>query len=138
MKSPVLTGAAATVFAAGMVLVLLRSGAAFAQPAAPAAKMFALETSFQAHPVADVPSRYRRRGYAEREEAGKFEFFDVDSLAGMVGGAIGAGIADQRRNEYYRQDFFYGGAPYYGRPYYGGPAYYGGIYAPYYYREPRR
>jgi hypothetical protein len=52
-----------------------------------------------------------------------------------VGGAIGAGIADQRGFEYYRQGFFYGHQPYYGRPYYGVPSYYGGLYSPYYYKE---
>ncbi len=91
--------------------------------------------------AADMPSQYVRPGYAQPgvaeldKKKGKFEFFDVDNLAGMAGGAIAAGIADQRRKEYYRQDFFYGGRPYYGGHYYGGPAYYGGPYSTYYLKD---
>ncbi|HEY0234779.1 MAG TPA: hypothetical protein VGC86_06975 [Afipia sp.] len=97
--------------------------------------------------VADMPlqggpsSQYIRRGAGQPgivefdKKKGKFEFFDVDNLAGMAGGAIAAGIADQRRKEYYRQDFFYGGRPYYGGPFYGGPAYYGGSYSTYYLKK---
>lgn len=97
--------------------------------------------------VADMPlqgdpsSQYIRRGAVQPGVAaldskkGKFEFFDVDTLAGMAGGAIAAGIADQRRKDYYRQDFFYGGRPYYGGPFYGGPAYYGGPYSTYYLKK---
>lgn len=97
--------------------------------------------------VADMPlqgdpsSQYIRRGAGQPsiveldKKKGKFEFFDVDNLAGMAGGAIAAGIADQRRKEYYRQDFFYGGRPYYGGHFYGGPAYYGGSYSTYYLKK---
>ncbi len=104
--------------------------------------MAAAFAAFQPSPVhaADMSSQYVRPGYVERgvavdKKKGKFEFFDVDNLANMTGGAIAAGIADQRRAEYYRQDFFYGGRPYYGRPYYGGPAYYGGPYSTYYLKK---
>lgn len=92
-------------------------------------------------PVADVPAAgpfYSSPSprYVERPETKEFESFDAGNVAGLVGGAIGAGIADQRGFEYYRQGFFfYGHQPYYGRPYYGVPSYYGGPYSPYYYKK---
>lgn len=118
-----------------------------AQIGALAAKAPARGASPMVRLVADMPSQsdrssqYIRRGYGQPDvveldkKKGKFEFFDVDNLAGMAGGAVAAGIADQRRKEYYRQDFFYGGRPYYGGPFYGGPAYYGGPYSTYYLKK---
>ncbi len=114
--------------------------------------MAAASAAFQpcALQAADMSSQYVRPGYVERgpvrpgyvergvavdKKQGKFEFFDADNLADMAGGAVAAGIADQRRKEYYRQDFFYGGRPYYGGPFYGGPAYYGGPYSTYYLKK---
>ncbi|RTL53569.1 MAG: hypothetical protein EKK40_03155 [Bradyrhizobiaceae bacterium] len=128
------------VAAAGLLLIA-QALLASAQAGVPVMSVPARPVSSFVRPVADLSSQYVRPGTVQPEiveldkKKGKFEFFDVDNLAGMAGGAIAAGIADQRRAEYYRQDFFYGGRPYYGTPYYGGPAYYGGSYSTYYYRK---
>ncbi len=57
---------------------------------------------------------------------------DISAFMGLALGTIGAVIANQQRQEYYRQNYYYGGNPYYGGRYYGAPAYYGsGYYNPY-------
>lgn len=128
-----LTGAFATVFLPSLALAQVNSLAAKSAGAAGLPK---------ARLIADVPAAgpfYARPPsprFIQRPETKEFETFDAGNIAGMVGGAIGAGIANQRGFEYYRQGFFfYGHQPYYGSPYYGGPAYYGGLYSPYYYKE---
>lgn len=70
-----------------------------------------------------------RRVYRNNNNAAGLAFM------GLALGAVGTVIANERRRDYYRQDYYYGGNPYYGRSYYGGPAYYGNPYyggSPYY------
>lgn len=50
------------------------------------------------------------------------------AFMGMALGTMGAIIAEQRRRDYYRDNYYYGGNPYYGGHYYGGQPYYGGGY----------
>ncbi len=68
----------------------------------------------------DLSARRRvaRRHYRHNNAAGL-------AFMGLALGAVGTAIADQRRRDYYRQHYFYGGTPYYGGHYYGAPAYYG-------------
>ena len=69
----------------------------------------------------DFSSRRRvaRRHYRNNNAAGL-------AFMGLALGTVGAVIAEQRRRDYYRDNYYYGGNPYYGGRYYGGPAYYGG------------
>ncbi len=62
-----------------------------------------------------------RRHYRNNNAAGL-------AFMGMALGTVGAIVAEQRRRDYYRDNYYYGGNPYYGGRYYGGPAYYGGGY----------
>jgi hypothetical protein len=76
-------------------------------------------TSTDDHIVAtDVSARRRRYVRRYRNDAAARAFL------GAAIGAVGAAIADQRRQDYYRQQYYYGGNPYYGGRYYGAPGYY--------------
>jgi probable phosphoglycerate mutase len=96
---------------------------------------------YDRHSGAYVPmEELKRTDYAawQTQMAGR----GVDDIAAFrerVVRALGAIVAEQRRRDYYRDNYYYGGGPYYGRRYYGGPAYYGGY--PYqgggYYTVPR-
>ena len=89
-----------------------------AQPSAQAPQVKASDTT-------DISARrYARRGY--RNNAAGLAFM------GLALGTVGAVIANQQRQDYYRQNYYYGGNPTYGGRYYGAPAYYGsGYYNPY-------
>jgi len=89
-----------------------------AQPAAATSQASASDTT-------DISARrYARRGYRNNAAGAAF--------AGLIIGGIGAAIANQQRQDYYRQNYYYGGNPYYGGRYYGSPGYYGsGYYNPY-------
>lgn len=50
------------------------------------------------------------------------------AFMGLALGTVGTIVAEQRRRDYYRQNYYYGGNPYYGGRYYGGQPYYGGGY----------
>ena len=91
---------------------------ALAQPAASVVQAKTSDTT-------DLSARrYYRGGY--RNNAAGLAF------AGLIIGGIGAAIANQQRQDYYRQNYYYGGNPYYGGRYYGSPGYYGsGYYNPY-------
>lgn len=104
--------------AAMAITVAAGPQAAQAQPAASVAQVKASDAT-------DISARrYARRGY--RNNAAGLAFM------GLALGTIGAVIANQQRQEYYRQNYYYGGNPYYGGRYYGAPAYYGsGYYNPY-------
>lgn len=101
--------------AAALVLPVLAPPAAQARPAVTdkAAKAVAGEAT-------DFSARKKvRRGYRGNAAAGA-------AMMGMTLGVMGAIIADQRRRDYYRDRYYYGGGPYYGGYYYGGQPYYGG------------
>lgn len=75
-----------------------------AQPSAATAQVKVSDTT-------DISARrYYRRGY--RNDAAGLAF------AGIVLGTVGALVANQQRQEYYRQNYYYGGNPYYGGGYY--------------------
>lgn len=97
----------------------------FAQARSSSPTPVAAENGPAASSATDISARKRhaRRHYRRNNAAGL-------AFMGMALGTMGAIIADQRRRDYYRDNYYYGGNPYYGRRYYGGPAYYGG---PYYY-----
>ncbi|CAN5361587.1 hypothetical protein BH10PSE11_BH10PSE11_30000 [soil metagenome] len=108
--------------AAALVLTMAVPPVAQAHPVAvPAAKAASAEPA-NASEATDFSSRARRRvvrrGY--RNNAAGMAFM------GLALGTVGAVIAEQRRRDYYRDNYNYGGGPYYGGHYYGGPAYYGG------------
>lgn len=90
-----------------------------ARPAAPVAKDVSASTAVVGE-ATDFSARRRaaRRYYRHNNAAGL-------AFMGLALGAIGTAIADQRRRDYYRQHYFYGGSPYYGGHYYGAPSYYG-------------
>lgn len=107
--------------AAALVLTVVVPPVAQAQPLpASAAKSTSAEPA-KVSEATDFSSRARRRavrrGYNNAAGA---------AFMGMALGTMGAIIAEQRRRDYYRDNYYYGGGPYYGRRYYGGPAYYGG------------
>ncbi|MEH2510794.1 hypothetical protein V1291_002148 [Nitrobacteraceae bacterium AZCC 1564] len=93
--------------------------AAQARPAAPVAKDASTSPAV-AGEATDFSARRRvaRRHYRHNNAAGL-------AFMGLALGTIGTIVAEQRRRDYYRQHYFYGGSPYYGGHYYGGPAYYG-------------
>lgn len=62
--------------------------------------------------------RVARRGYRNNNAAGL-------AFMGMALGTMGAIVAEQRRRDYYRNNYYYGGNPNYGGRYYGGQPYYG-------------
>ncbi len=99
--------------------------AAQAQPAAPVVKDVSASTAVVGE-ATDFSARRRVAGrhYRYNNAAGA-------AFMGLALGAIGTAIADQRRRDYYRQHYFYGGTPYYSGHYYGAPAYYGYSVPPY-------
>jgi hypothetical protein len=101
------------------------SSSAQARPAASAGKDLSVSTAVVGE-ATDFSARRRvaRRHYRHNNAAGL-------AFMGLAVGAIGTAIADQRRRDYYRQHYFYGGTPYYGGHYYGSPAYYGDSVPPY-------
>lgn len=116
--------AAVLATAAALVLTVAVPPAAEAHPVAvPVAKATSAEP-VNASAATDFSSRARRRavrrGY--RNNAAGLAFM------GLALGTVGAIVAEQRRRDYYRDNYYYGGGPYYGRRYYGGPAYYGNPY----------
>src|SRR5262249_7574838 len=119
------SGVVLTTVAALMLSVAVPSSAVQARPAVPVAKDVSASTAV-AGEATDVSARRRvaRRHYRYNNAAGA-------AFMGLALGAIGTAIADQRRRDYYRQHYFYGGTPYYGGHYYGAPAYYGDGVPPY-------
>jgi hypothetical protein len=111
--------------AAALVLtVTVPLPVAQAATAAPAVKAVsaATETAGEATDFSAAKrKRVVRRGYRNNNAAGL-------AFMGLALGTVGAVIAEQRRRDYYRDNYYYGGNPYYGGRYYGGPAYYGGGY----------
>ena len=118
--------------AAALVLTIAVPPVAQAHPVtAPVAKPASVKAA-SAEPAnvseaTDFSSRARRRavrrGYRNNNAAGL-------AFMGLALGTVGAIVAEQRRRDYYRDNYYYGGNPYYGGRYYGGPAYYGGGYYP--------
>jgi len=114
----------AAVLATAAALVLTMAVPPFAEAApvaAPAAKASSVEPA-NVSEATDFSSRARRRavrrGYRNNAAGAAF--------MGLALGTVGAIVAEQRRRDYYRDNYYYGGNPYYGGHYYGGPAYYGG------------
>lgn len=107
--------------AAALVLTVAVPPVAQAQPLPASAAKATSVTPASASEATDFSSRARRRavrrGYNNAAGA---------AFMGMALGTMGAIIAEQRRRDYYRDNYYYGGGPYYGGRYYGGPAYYGG------------
>lgn len=99
--------------------------AAQARPTTPVAKNVSASTVVVGE-ATDFSARRRvaRRHDPYKNAAGR-------AFMGLALGAMGTAIADQRRRDYYRQHYFYGGTPYYGGHYYGAPAYYGDSVPPY-------
>ncbi len=119
-----------------IAMVKANSLTALALSAAMAFMVTSAPQTAQAQPAASVVQtkasdatdisarRYARRGY--RNNAAGLAFM------GLALGTVGAVIANQQRQDYYRQNYYYGGNPYYGGRYYGSPGYYGqGYYNPY-------
>ena len=110
--------------AAALVLtVVVPLPVAHAAPAAPAAKAVSAgpETASEATDFSSARRRYARRGYRNNNAAGL-------AFMGLALGTVGAIVAEQRRRDYYRDNYYYGGNPYYGNRYYGVQPYYGGGY----------
>ncbi len=115
----------ALVLATAAALVLT---VAVPPPAARAATVAPAAKAVSAAPVTiseatDFSSRRRvaRRGYRNNNAAGL-------AFMGLALGTVGAIVAEQRRRDYYRDNYYYGGNPYYGQRYYGVQPYYGGGY----------
>ena len=109
--------------AAALVLtVAVPPPVAEARPSAPVTKPVSAGQAV-ADEATDFSARRRvaRRGYRNNNAAGL-------AFMGLALGTVGAVIADQRRRDYYRDNYYYGGNPYYGGRYYGGQPYYGGGY----------
>jgi len=109
--------------AAALVLsVAVPPSAAQARPSAPAVKETSAGVAV-ASEATDFSSRRRvaRRGYRGNNAAGL-------AFMGLALGTVGAVVAEQRRRDYYRDNYYYGGNPYYGNRYYGAQPYYGGGY----------
>ena len=108
--------------AAALVLTVLVPPVAQAHPLPASTAKAASAEPASASEATDFSSRARRRavrrGY-NNNAAGL-------AFMGMALGTMGAIVAEQRRRDYYRDNYYYGGGPYYGGRYYGGPAYYGG------------
>lgn len=110
--------------AAALVLtVAVPPPVAQARPAAPATKAISAGPE-AASDATDFSARRRavRRGYRGGGNAAGLAFM------GMALGTVGAIVAEQRRRDYYRDNYYYGGNPYYGNRYYGAQPYYGGGY----------
>ncbi|WP_424628181.1 hypothetical protein [Bradyrhizobium sp. SYSU BS000235] len=112
-------GMVLTTVAALSLSLAVPPSAVQARTAAPAVKDVSASTAVVGE-ATDFSARRRvaRRHYRHNNAAGL-------AFMGLALGAIGTAIADQRRRDYYRQHYFYGGTPYYGGHYYGAPAYYG-------------
>lgn len=109
--------------AAALVLtVAVPPPVAQARPAAPVAKDASAGVAV-AGEATDFSARRRvvRRGYRGNNAAGL-------AFMGLALGTVGAVVAEQRRRDYYRDNYYYGGNPYYGNRYYGAQPYYGGGY----------
>jgi hypothetical protein len=119
------SGVVVTTVAALVLSVAVPPPVAQAQPAAPVAKDISASAAI-AGETTDFSARRRvaRRHYRHNNAAGR-------AFMGLALGAIGTAIADQRRRDYSRQHYFYGGNPYYGGHYYGAPSYYGDSVPPY-------
>lgn len=93
-----------------------------ARPSAPVVKERTAGVA-TASEATDISARRRvaRRGYRGNNAAGM-------AFMGLALGTMGAVIAEQRRRDYYRENYYYGGNPYYGQRYYGVRPYYGGGY----------
>lgn len=110
--------------AAALVLtVAVPPPVAQARPAAPVTKAISAELTIVSE-ATDFSARRRavRRGYRGNGNAAGLAFM------GLALGTVGAIVAEQRRRDYYRDNYYYGGNPYYGGRYYGGQPYYGGGY----------
>ncbi len=119
------SGVVLATMAALALSVAVPPPAAQARPAAPVAKDLSASTAVVGQ-TTDLSARRRvaRPHYRYKDAAGR-------AFMGLAVGAIGAAVADQRRRDYYRQHYFYGGNSYYGGHYYGAPAYYGESVPPY-------
>jgi len=106
--------------AAALLLTAVEPQLAQARPASSTVA----ESGAAASTATDISARKRHRHY--RHHSGNAAGL---AFMGLALGTVGAIAADQRRRDYYRDQYYYGGSPYYGRHYYGGPAYYG---RPYY------
>jgi uncharacterized membrane protein YhhN len=112
--------------AAALVLsVAVSPPVAQARLATPVAKDVGASTAMVGE-ATDFSSRRRvaRRHYRHNNAAGL-------AFMGLALGTIGTIVAEQRRRDYYRQNYYYGGSPYYGGHYYGVQPYYGGGYDDY-------
>lgn len=110
--------------AAALVLtVAVPPPVARARPAAPVTKAISAGLA-AASDATDFSARRRvvRRGYRGGGNAAGLAFM------GMALGTVGAIVAEQRRRDYYRDNYYYGGNSYYGGRYYSGQPYYGGGY----------
>lgn len=116
-RAVVLATAAALVLTVAVPLPVAQAAAA-----APAAKAVSA-ASQTASEATDFSARRRtaRRGYRNNNAAGL-------AFMGLALGTVGAIVAEQRRRDYYRDNYYYGGNPYYGGRYYGVQPYYGGGY----------
>ncbi len=119
-RGVVLTAAAALVLS-----VAAPPPVAQARSAAPAVKDVGASTAMVSE-ATDISARRRvaRRYYRHNNAAGL-------AFMGLALGTIGTIVAEQRRRDYYRQNYYYGGSPYYGGHYYGVQPYYGGGYDEY-------
>jgi hypothetical protein len=117
-RSVVLATAAALVLSVAVPPAQARS-------AAPAVKDGGASTALGGE-ATDFSARRRvaRRYYRHNNAAGL-------AFMGLALGTIGTIVAEQRRRDYYRQNYYYGGSPYYGGHYYGVQPYYGGGYSDY-------
>lgn len=108
--------------AALVLTVAVPPPVARAATVAPAAKAISA-APVSASEATDFSARRRvaRRGYRNNNAAGL-------AFMGLALGTIGAVVAEQRRRDYYRDNYYYGGNPYYGNRYYGAQPYYGSGY----------
>lgn len=122
--------------AAALVSTLAVPPVAQAYPLASSAAKTSSAEPANASEATDLSSRAGRRVVRPRLSQQR----RGAAFMGLALGTVGAIVAEQRRRDYYRDNYYYGGGPYYGNRYYGGPAYYGGGY-PYagggYYTVPR-
>jgi hypothetical protein len=119
-RSVVLATAAALVLS-----VAVPPPVAQARSAVPAVQEVGASTAMVGE-ATDFSARRRvaRRHYRHNNAAGL-------AFMGLALGTIGTIVAEQRRRDYYRQNYYYGGSPYYGGHYYGVQPYYGGGYDDY-------
>jgi hypothetical protein len=120
------------IFPAGRLALLAASAGvvvAVAPTPSTAASEPARSTSIAAKTASSDATDFsaRRRYYRRGPSAAGLAFMGV--ATGLIAGAI----AEQRRRDYYENNYYYGPGPYYGGPgYYGGGPYYG----PRYYYQP--